>query len=57
MSLDVHLATLEQRHSALETEIESARAKPAMSDAEIRDVVAFLKTLTDKDAMVAASGR
>ncbi|MBC8130401.1 MAG: DUF465 domain-containing protein [Rhizobiaceae bacterium] len=38
MSLDVHLATLEQRHSALETEIESARAKPAMSDAEIREL-------------------
>ena len=38
MSLDVHLATLVQRHSALETEIEAARAKPAMTDAEIREL-------------------
>jgi hypothetical protein len=38
MSLDVHLATLEQRHSALETEIEAARTKPAMTDAEIREL-------------------
>ncbi|WP_082490544.1 DUF465 domain-containing protein [Aureimonas sp. Leaf454] len=38
MSLDVHLATLEQRHSALEDEISSAHAKPAMSDAEIREL-------------------
>ena len=38
MSLDVHLTTLEQRHSALETEIEAARVKPAMRDAEIREL-------------------
>ena len=33
------------------------KGQPSLSDAEIRDVVAFLKTLTDKDAKVAASGR
>lgn len=38
MSLDVHLATLEQRHLALESEIESAKTKPAMSDVEIREL-------------------
>lgn len=38
MSLDTHLATLEQRHSALDNEILSALSKPAMSDAEIREM-------------------
>ncbi|WP_102961165.1 YdcH family protein [Mangrovicella endophytica] len=38
MSLDTHLATLEQRHSALDDEISSALTKPAMSDEEIREL-------------------
>ncbi|MEF2072980.1 YdcH family protein [Consotaella aegiceratis] len=38
MSLDVRLATLEQRHAALDQEIMAAQAKPAMSDAEINDM-------------------
>ncbi len=38
MSLDAHLATLEQRHSALNEEIASAHTKPAMSDAEIQEL-------------------
>jgi len=38
MSLDTHLATLEQRHSALDHEIASAMAKPAKSDSDIREM-------------------
>lgn len=38
MSLDVHLATLEQRHSALDDQLSSAKAQPAISDAEIREL-------------------
>lgn len=38
MSLDVHLATLEQRHSALDDQLSSAKAKPAISDAELREL-------------------
>ncbi|WP_082653560.1 YdcH family protein [Aureimonas sp. AU22] len=38
MSLDAHLATLEQRHSALNEEIATAHTKPAMSDAEIQEL-------------------
>ncbi|RIY00923.1 DUF465 domain-containing protein [Aureimonas flava] len=38
MSLDAHLATLEQRHSALNEEIASAHTKPAMSDAELQEL-------------------
>ncbi|WP_182085360.1 DUF465 domain-containing protein [Aureimonas sp. ME7] len=38
MSLDAHLATLEQRHSVLNDEIASAHTKPAMSDAELQEL-------------------
>ncbi|WP_427024154.1 YdcH family protein [Aureimonas ureilytica] len=38
MSLDAHLATLQQRHSALEQELAAAKAKPAISDAELQDL-------------------
>ena len=39
MSLDTHLATLEQRHSALDKEISAALAtKPATSDSELREM-------------------
>ncbi|WP_019998223.1 YdcH family protein [Aureimonas ureilytica] len=38
MSLDAHLATLQQRHSALEQELVAAKAKPAISDAELQDL-------------------
>ena len=38
MSLNVHLATLEQKHAALEAEIAAAKLKPAMSDAEVSDL-------------------
>ncbi|MEF2551221.1 YdcH family protein [Aurantimonas sp. A2-1-M11] len=39
MSLDTHLATLEQRHSALDHEISAAMAtKPAMRDSELREM-------------------
>lgn len=38
MSLDVHLATLEQRHSALDEQLSSAKTQPATSDAEIREL-------------------
>ena len=38
MSLDGHLATLEHRHSALESEIAAAKAKPAMDDVQIREL-------------------
>ncbi|WP_206452829.1 YdcH family protein [Aurantimonas marina] len=39
MSLDTHLATLEQRHTALDHEISAALiSKPAMSDADLREM-------------------
>ncbi|MCO6404810.1 MAG: YdcH family protein [Aurantimonas endophytica] len=39
MSLDTHLATLEQRHSALDNEISAALvSKPAMTDAELAEM-------------------
>ncbi|BDA83519.1 DUF465 domain-containing protein [Aureimonas sp. SA4125] len=38
MSLHVHIATLENRHSALESEIAAAKTKPAMDDAQIREL-------------------
>lgn len=39
MSLHTHIATLEQRHSAIESELSTAIAsQPAMSDAEIREM-------------------
>ncbi|MBO0902717.1 YdcH family protein [Jiella sonneratiae] len=39
MSLNTHITTLEQRHSALDQEIAVAMAsKPAMSDAEIKEM-------------------
>ncbi|NDV87148.1 DUF465 domain-containing protein [Aurantimonas aggregata] len=39
MSLDTHLATLEQRHTALDDEISSALVlKPAMTDAELAEM-------------------
>ena len=39
MSLDTHLATLEQRHTALDNEISAAMAsKPAMTDAELAEM-------------------
>lgn len=39
MSLDTHLATLEQRHAALDNEISTAMiSKPAMSDTDIREM-------------------
>ena len=48
MSLDTHLATLEQRHSALDHEISAALvSKPAMRDSELREMK--LKKLQLKD--------
>ncbi|RFC62649.1 DUF465 domain-containing protein [Fulvimarina endophytica] len=39
MSLENHIATLEQRHSALDNELVSAMtSRPAMSDAEIKEM-------------------
>jgi hypothetical protein len=39
MSLDTHLATLEQRHNALDNEISAARAsKPAIRDSELAEM-------------------
>ncbi|MCQ0988291.1 DUF465 domain-containing protein [Jiella marina] len=39
MSLNTHISTLEQRHSALDHEISVAMAsRPAMSDAELREM-------------------
>ncbi|MEX6508573.1 YdcH family protein [Jiella sp. M17.18] len=39
MSLNTHISTLEQRHSALDHEIaEALAAKPAMSDTEIKEM-------------------
>ena len=39
MSLDSHIATLEQRHAALDTELAAAlTSQPAMSDGEIREM-------------------
>ncbi|UIJ70879.1 YdcH family protein [Aurantimonas sp. HBX-1] len=39
MSLDTHLATLEQRHTALDDEISAALvSKPAMTDAELAEM-------------------
>ncbi|GGD95085.1 DUF465 domain-containing protein [Aureimonas endophytica] len=38
MSLDGHLATLQQKHAAIEAELEAAILSPAMSDVEIRDM-------------------
>ncbi len=38
MSLNPHLATLEQRHSALDDEIAAAHTKPALDDAELREL-------------------
>ncbi|MBB4003960.1 hypothetical protein GGR03_003048 [Aurantimonas endophytica] len=37
--MDTHLATLEQRHSALDNEISAALvSKPAMTDAELAEM-------------------
>ena len=39
MSLDAHIATLEQRHTALDHELAAAvMTNPAMSDEEIREM-------------------
>lgn len=38
MSLDGHLTTLQQKHAAIEAEIEAATLSPATSDVEIRDM-------------------
>lgn len=38
MSLDGHLTTLQQKHAAIEAELEAASLRPATSDAEIRDM-------------------
>tara|TARA_R110002020_G_scaffold374536_1_gene585821 strand:- start:12 stop:188 length:177 start_codon:yes stop_codon:yes gene_type:complete len=39
MSLNTHITTLEQRHSALDQEITAAMvSKPAMSDAELGEM-------------------
>ncbi|MET0258797.1 MAG: DUF465 domain-containing protein [Methylobacterium sp.] len=55
MSLDAHLSTLEQRHSALNDEIESAHTKPAMSDAEIRELKRRKLQLKDEIERLRAS--
>lgn len=38
MSLDGHLTTLQQKHAALEAELEAANLRPATTDTEIRDM-------------------
>ncbi|MBO0662964.1 YdcH family protein [Jiella sp. MQZ9-1] len=39
MSLNTHITTLQQRHTALDQEITAAMvSKPAMSDAEIKEM-------------------
>ncbi len=38
MSLDMHLATLQQKHAAIEAELEAAHLSPATSDVELRDM-------------------
>lgn len=38
MPLNPHLATLEQRHSALDDEIATAHTRPALADAELREL-------------------
>ncbi|KAB0678751.1 YdcH family protein [Aureimonas leprariae] len=38
MSLDGHLTTLQQKHAAIEAELEAASLRPATSDNEIRDM-------------------
>lgn len=38
MSLDTHLATLEQRHQVLDQEVNSLHTKPAMSNEAVRDL-------------------
>ncbi len=55
MSLDVHLATLQQRHAAIEAEIEAAALRPAMSDAEIREMKRRKLQLKDEMERLRAS--
>ncbi|SKA34981.1 YdcH family protein [Consotaella salsifontis] len=38
MSLDSHLATLERRHAALDSEIIAAQGKPAVSDMDVQEL-------------------
>jgi hypothetical protein len=38
MSLNTHLATLEQRHQALDQEVDSLHTTPAMSNEAVRDL-------------------
>jgi hypothetical protein len=55
MSLDGHLATLQQKHAAIEDELEAARLQPALSDAEIRDMKRRKLQLKDEMERLRAS--
>ena len=55
MSLDAHLATLQQRHTALEQELAAAKAKPAMSDSELQDLKRRKLLLKDEMERLRAS--
>ncbi|WP_082666456.1 YdcH family protein [Aureimonas sp. AU4] len=55
MSLDAHLATLEQRHSALDDEIATAHTKPAITDGEMRELKRRKLQLKDEIERLRAS--
>ncbi len=55
MSLNAHLATLQQRHTALEEELASAKAKPAMSDTELQELKRRKLLLKDEMERLRAS--
>jgi hypothetical protein len=55
MSLDAHIATLEQRHSALEAELSAAHQKPAIPDEEIRELKRRKLQLKDEMERLKAS--
>jgi len=55
MPLDAHLATLQQRHSALEQELAAAKTKPAITDTELQDLKRRKLLLKDEMERLRAS--